>query len=446
MRAAIYCRISQDRTGEGLGVDRQLEDCKAVAKAAGWDVTEIYVDNDVSATSGRVRPEYRRMLKAIESGDVEAIVAWAPDRLYRKLGDLEELIPLVESKSVAIRTCRAGDFDLATPLGKMIARILGAVATGEGDVKVDRWKRSVRQRREQGRNPGTGSRMFGYTRDMQVIPAEAAIARRLADDVIAGVPLLTIARLLDDLGILTTRGTVWRPGTLRQYLANPRLAGFSTLRGQVVGDGQWEPVLDRDTWETVRALLNSRTRGAVPRRSLLNGLIFCGGCGHRMITSGQRGKRTYRCPNRPGMAGCGRVSGNAEPIEELVEAYAKARLDSPKVRGHIARLSARGAPKVLAEIASIEARIVELEEQLEEPGIPVAAIVRAIDRSRERLEECQRQLTVSTPVPLPRSGGEWPTDLERRRRLVDLVVGRVELAPAKPAKWFDPERVTIKGR
>jgi hypothetical protein len=293
----------------------------------------------------------------------------------------------------------------------------------------------------------TGSRLFGYTRDGQVIEAEKVIAERMAHDLVTGIPLLTISRQLEEAGIKTTRSGPWRPGTVRQYLSNPRIAGFSTLRGEIVAEGKWEPLLDRDTWETVRALLAGRARGHKPRVSLLNGLLFCGKCEHRMITSGSRGQRTYRCPNRPGMPGCGGVSAYAEPTEEVVESYARTRLADPRVRAALQRLSASGSPKLLGEIASIEARVLELEAQLDEPGIPVATILRAIERSRERLTECQAQLIVTTPTPLPTSGGEWPEDLERRRRLVELVVERVKLLPAAGrAREFNPERVEIKRR
>ena len=62
LRAAIYARISSDREGEGLGVARQLEDCARKAAENGWHVGDRYVDDDVSAYSGRPRPEYRRLL------------------------------------------------------------------------------------------------------------------------------------------------------------------------------------------------------------------------------------------------------------------------------------------------------------------------------------------------------------------------------------------------
>lgn len=455
MKAAIYCRISQDKTGEGAGVTRQLEDCTAVAQAAGWEVHEVYTDNDVSATSGKPRPEYRRMLRAIEAGEVEAIVAWAPDRLYRKLADLEALIPLVEKHSTAIRTCRAGDFDLGTPLGKMIARILGAVATGEGDVKVDRWRRSVRQRREQGWMPGSGPRMFGWTRTGEVIESEAAEIRDMAQAVLSGRTLTAVCRDLQERGVLTTRGNQWQAVSVRNLLTNPRLAGHSVLNGDIVGVGQWASILDAETWETVRALIENRRRAErKPRVSLLLGLLYCGNpdCGARMVTGGRGSKagtlRTYRCQAIPGrQEGCGSVSGAAEPIEAIVEAYAQTRLADPRVKANIKRLqSSAGAGELALEIGTLEVRIQELEAQLDVPGIPVQTILRSIDRAKERLEDCQARLAAAIPTELPTRGGEWPKDLDRRRRLVALVVERVYLDPATKAGVFDPERVRIDPR
>ncbi len=61
--AAIYLRISLDRTGEELGVDRQREDCEEIARQRGWRVVETYVDNSISASKRKVRrPSYDRMV------------------------------------------------------------------------------------------------------------------------------------------------------------------------------------------------------------------------------------------------------------------------------------------------------------------------------------------------------------------------------------------------
>ena len=66
VRAAIYCRISQDRAGAGLGVTRQQDDCRALCERRGWEVIDVYADNDVSAYSGKVRPAWQRLI-----GDVQ---------------------------------------------------------------------------------------------------------------------------------------------------------------------------------------------------------------------------------------------------------------------------------------------------------------------------------------------------------------------------------------
>jgi DNA invertase Pin-like site-specific DNA recombinase len=43
-RAAVYCRLSQDRTGAGVVVERQERECRELATSLGWDVVKVYVD------------------------------------------------------------------------------------------------------------------------------------------------------------------------------------------------------------------------------------------------------------------------------------------------------------------------------------------------------------------------------------------------------------------
>lgn len=451
-KAAIYCRISQDRTGEGAGVTRQQEDALALAAQLDWEVVEVYVDNDISATSGKPRPAYRKMLADVEAGKVQAIVAWHADRLYRRAVDLGELVDVCKRHNVQIATVRAGTIDLTTPTGRLVAGLLAQVATYEGEAKSDRWRRSVTQRRRAGAVPGTGQRMYGYTRDGQVVDAEAEAARGMADDLLAGVSLVGIANRLNAEGVTNARGAIWRSTTLRQYLMNPRLAGHSTLNGEIVGVGQWEPIIDADTWETVRAILAARGRGSKgPRIALLPGIILCGECETPLVsaarTDATKGKvRMYRCPKRPGYSGCGKISADAEPVEAVVEEYAKARLEDGRVRQRVTELTAStDTAAILTEIASLEARLLELETELEEPGVPVAAITRAMGATKDRLEDCQRRLAAAQPVALPGRGGAWPTNLQARRRLVEiaLVDRLVYLDRSRPHRGFDPHRVRI---
>lgn len=66
--AAVYARISSDGEGKSLGVQRQLEDCRKLAGERGWVIGAEYVDNDVSAYSGRQRIEYARCVMTWRPG------------------------------------------------------------------------------------------------------------------------------------------------------------------------------------------------------------------------------------------------------------------------------------------------------------------------------------------------------------------------------------------
>jgi site-specific DNA recombinase len=447
VRAGIYCRISQDAAGLSLGVARQEEDCVALCEERGWEVVEIYVDNDVSAVSGKVRPAYRRMVVDIQADKIDAIVAWDPDRLYRRIVDLGELLEMCKHRSISIATVNAGNVDLSTSSGRFFAGQLALMATYEGEHKAERWKRSFRQRREAGEVPRHGSRMFGYTIDGEIVESEAELIRDMAEEVLRGVSLHTIVRGLNARGHPTARGGRWSPATLRNLLRNPRLAGYSTIRGQILEgvQSQWEPILDTTTWQTIAALLHSRAKRSSLRVSLLPGLILCGLCDTPLQTGQDSGNRIYRCKRDHGHPGaCGGVTATADKVEEVVEAYAKARFADPRVRQQVAELRSQGPTKV-RELETLQVRLVELEEALADAGgRAVVTLLRAADHIRDRIEALNKEIYASAPAVLP-APSTWPADLSARRRLVELVVARVWLDPS-PARGgrFVPERVRVE--
>src|ERR1700745_1863499 len=112
MRAAVYLRISSDPNGDQLGVTRQREDCERLCAERGWTPVE-YLDNDISASNGKHRPAYERMLADIESGAVGAVVAWDLDRLHRRPIELEKFMELADVHRLALATV-SGDVDLST--------------------------------------------------------------------------------------------------------------------------------------------------------------------------------------------------------------------------------------------------------------------------------------------------------------------------------------------
>src|SRR3712207_7200186 len=82
--AAVYARIGSDTKGRALGLARQLEDCRRLADQAGWTIAQEYVDNDLSAYSGNLRPAYQQMLTDLADGLREAVIYYHVDRLTRR--------------------------------------------------------------------------------------------------------------------------------------------------------------------------------------------------------------------------------------------------------------------------------------------------------------------------------------------------------------------------
>jgi site-specific DNA recombinase len=137
-RAIIYTRISKDKTGAGLGVDRQEQDCRELAARLGWEVVGHHSDNDISAYSGKPRPGYQALLSDLQERRADAVIVWHTDRLHRRQMELEGYIEVCQPRDIPTETVMAGKFDLATSSGRMIARILGAVAHEEVEHMIER--------------------------------------------------------------------------------------------------------------------------------------------------------------------------------------------------------------------------------------------------------------------------------------------------------------------
>ncbi|MDP9694470.1 UNVERIFIED_ORG: DNA invertase Pin-like site-specific DNA recombinase [Arthrobacter globiformis] len=297
-RAAIYARVSKDRTGAGLAVERQEADCRALAEQLGHTVTTVYSDNDLSAYSGQHRPAYKALITAIEHGEIDTVLVWHQDRLLRRTKDLEVYIEVCQPKKVATHTVKAGYFDLTTPAGRATAKTLAAWASYEVETSTDRVKAAKLQAAQSGR-PSGGNRPYGYEQNgMVIIEDEATVVREIIDRFTAGDSWRTIALDLNVPNIPTAKGNNWSAINVRNVAVRPR-----NISIRVHNDSQypalWPPIVDLDTWEDLQlalkrgqALYGSRT---YTRKHLLKGFVFCGVCGNRMnIISAQDRQGRYQ--------------------------------------------------------------------------------------------------------------------------------------------------------
>jgi site-specific DNA recombinase len=310
-RAVIYTRISRDDTREGVANQRQEEDCRKLADLRGWEVVAVESDISISGYSGKTRPAWNRVLNLIQAGEVDLVVAWHMDRMTRSMVDLEKMIVLADEHGVGISTVH-GDIDLTSDVGRMVARILAAVARAEVERKGARQKRANEQRARQGEFKSSGFRAFGYTMQGEIVEKEAVLIREAADDVLNGAPLRSVVRHWSELAIPTSRSRKhmrgWTHNSVRSILLNPRNAGIATYNGEVVGRGKWEPIISEETHILLVATLTNpaRTKGEDSRalgnkpRNLLSGIAVCGECGWKVEAGSNGGKKVYKCSNPDG--------------------------------------------------------------------------------------------------------------------------------------------------
>lgn len=330
MKCALYLRISDDPTGQQAGVDRQREACEAHAARLGWKIEATYVDNDISAYSGKTRPGFEQLLVAISKSEFTGLVVWHVDRLYRDLKDLERLIDVADVAGVRFETVNSGSFDLTSSAGKMMARILGSVARQESEHHAERRRAANRKRAVSGAWRREGSRPFGYDKAGVPLEPEASMLRTAAVDILGGKSLHAVAREWNASGVTTVRGAQWTNLHVRRVLTTARIAALRVHQGKVIGPGTWEPILDTDTYEGLVAFLTDPRRKnalAFERRYMLSGVIRCGKpdpddpdliCGKPLYASYPHGKdapMAYCC--RPNMH-LGRSGAEVEKFVETV--------------------------------------------------------------------------------------------------------------------------------
>lgn len=453
MRAVVYTRISLDRTGEELGITRQREDCAALVAQRGWTLAAVVEDNDTSAAGKARRPGFETVLTGIEQDEFDAVVSWNLDRITRSRRDTVRLIETGQQHGTVIALVRGSDYDLSTPAGQMTADILASVARNEIEVKGDRQRRAVQQAAEAGKPSKWSHRPFGYRDDRITLdPVEAAAVRDACEQILSGGTIRSIATQWTAQGLKPPQGaTTFGTTTVRSILLNPRIAGLSRYKGDVVGRGEWQPLVGEDTWRAVSAILTDP--GRAPRRggrTLLGGLVLCP-CGALCFGSSNSRKRIYRCRalrNGPGGEHVARV---ARPVDDYVTRVVIGRLSEPDARELLVVRDLPDVGELRGEARELRARLDSVADEFADGVLTGAQVRRITERVRGKLELVERKLTdaqrksvLSGLIGAGDVRAVWDgLDLDRQRAVIDTLMTVTIKSPGRGSRVFDPETVTV---
>lgn len=461
MQAAIYTRISKDREGAGLGVERQRTDCQELADKLGWSVVDTFSDNDVSAYSGRARPGYEKLCRALEEGRIQGVVAWHADRLHRRPIELEAFIDLCDRKAIEVRTVRSGDIDLSTASGKMVARMLGAAARHEVEHSIERQKRAKKQAAVDGKFRG-GRRAFGYEANgMTTRPLEAAAIRKAAEAILSGVSLSQVARDWNTQGLRTSYGgNTFNSREVRKILLRPRNAGIVLHEGKRVGTGEWESILDQDTFAALEALLNDPSRArhiAFERKHQGSGVYVCGKCGATMHSAahnkakGGGWRPVYVC------SASRHLGRDIEHVDRYIDELVIGRLSKPDAAIALGDPAAEDVSALHVRREGFRARLDELGAMFAAGDIDGPQLKRGTAELRDRLDATDTRIAAARSASaisnLVLAGDNlratWAkTAPDIRGKVIDALM-TVTILPAPRGRrpggaYFDPSYIEIE--
>lgn len=460
-RAVLYTRISEDEPNYDKPAV-QMRNLRALAKSFDYVVVDQFEDRVSAFANSRGelkdRPGFNALTAGVAAGKYDVVLAIHKDRISRDGAVAAVFGRLCQKHGVKIHTKTMGVLDMDDPMDRAMSGVIDVFSELDVAIRIgkqiDRFEDEVSNGR-----PLWGVRPFGYDADPDALPGrngkkskrwtvphetEAEEVRRAYDIILGrveGTPstVYSILKGWNERGILTTRGKQWAYASVRQLLLRPRNAGIVVRRDEVQEgvEAQWEPLVSREDYESVVAILSDPKRATAPGRKptyLLASIARCGVCGAAMRSGIGNGEAIYKCE----------AKSNARALGERHAAIA-ARLIEPLVRDAVVS-AFMFAPADL--LPGEHVNLVPIDADLAKVRASRAKIIKLISQDLISEGEAAKELSElkSREASLTADRDELARSSARASMLVDLrnnVVGndhRVALGAAVEVKAALRER------
>lgn len=490
MRDALYARISEDDLGTEKGVLRQLEDGRVLSAARGGRVVAEFADNDLSALTGTVRPQYEALLDAVAAGDIDRILVFHTSRLWRNRKERADGIERLRAAGVSVLAVKGPELDLTSAYGRMMAGILGEFDTAESEVKGERVARAALQRAQEGR--ANGAALYGWTRIYQhdgqdrVVgfedredPITAEIVREIVRRLLGGETLRTITEHLNARGVpapgagqqrrrrakgQSEDGSRWNKTSVKKIAIRPANVALRVHhRGrpdEMLIRAAWPALIEHDDHDAVAALLSQPARrvGVVSRPGARTHLLSwgvgeCGVCGGPLRVS-MKGNAKYGT-KKPlyvcDLKGC--VGRDEARVDLLVGHVVVERL---KRRDLVDVLSGGGVAQssALKRAEGLRARLARIADDYAEDRITASQLHRITAKLKPELMQVEAEARACRPSPhlklvLDMAGEQaeavWNgMTVAQRLAVVRVLIRCVRVLPVtRRGPGFDPRSVEI---
>lgn len=476
--AAVYGRFSDER-GTIDTVANQKEGGTHYAGLT-WEGRPVlfYGDDGISASDETVeRPDFNRLRADIRAGRVGAVVGKTQSRLTRNLPEWVKLRRDCLAAGITEWHCwgKGGVVDirkgqaLKSKLDLMVDSDYGETVS----LNVMNGQASLAR---QGKP--SGGVCFGYMRGPKPTkggapllpdPETKDIPQEIFERYLAGETITAIAEDLTRREVPTVRGrALWRPSSLRALLRAPTLTGLRVYQAQVVGEGDWDAIVDRETWDKVQARLAAGgtierrdgrkvkrgPRSASPTRYLLSGIAVCPHCDTTLTGSVRAGRSPmYLCAKSRG--GCDRTSVQVTGVDGVVVCKLLIEMAKPSFRKYLAAKdpSAAKRAQLTAKLEAIGVERVADARDKEDGKMSRATWMAAAQAHDEAEAKVMSDLHA---LPAPKAdvdpdeviAGWEALPLERKRQVIATCITSVVIHPAarRGGNVFDESRVKVNWR
>ncbi len=327
----LYARkSSEDDDKQVMSIEAQLFELREFARRENLEILEEFQESKSAKAPGR--DIFGKLIARIESSrEAVGILAWHPDRLARNSVDGGRIIYLVDTQMIGALRFPTFWFE-PTPQGLFMLQ----VAFGQSKYYSDNLKQNVERgnRQKVRRGEWLNKAPRGYvnnpkTRNIEPDPVTSRIVVKAYEEYASGKHGLdSLAQFFADHGVVTRNGTPLSNCAIAGILSSRVYLGLVKHHGEWY-DGTFPPILSRDLFESVQAMLKKRSRSRKSKKRHgfpFTGLFRCGECGSMITAQWATGRlggryRYYRCTKKQGVCTQGYLR------EDRLVSQIKARLE-----------------------------------------------------------------------------------------------------------------------
>ena len=259
-QAVIYLRVSTEEQGQGHSLEAQERECREflLRSKSNWNLVGVFQDEHSGKTDQR--PAFQEMMRQVQEGKANAIVAHRLDRFSRNLHQILTYFKELEGMGVVMAFAK-DQFDFSTEEGRLQFHILAVFA--------DWYLRNLSRETKKGKlsrvlkGQHNNQPPIGYLVDKGVVQPDPDSAEAVLHAFLAyasgAFTDAKIADLLNQTGLRTRKGRAWSKDAVRELLQNEFYTGYVEYRGDLY-PGEHPAIVSKELFDLVQQVRQLHAR------------------------------------------------------------------------------------------------------------------------------------------------------------------------------------------